>query len=266
MMAKAIHDGRAFPIRISYALARCICGDDLRFDDLGGIFSPHMFELLKLLRSSATSGTPICEEVWCRNGYDCLDFTLPTNIAAAGCKGIVSDISRQLHLVHDGDKRELTPADAAEYVRAIERMYLGDGVAMQIRALRSGFYSVIEQSHIAALGPCGLLNQLGCLGVAEFDLQDLRLGITPFHPFTPTSPQYLWLIDLLSRFDQRDRLAFLRHVTGAPVLPNGFQGLKMPLQLQLRRRNPRDGRPDQPCGDESAPFVHTCAGLIQLPL
>ena len=260
MMAKAVHDGRAFPLRISYALARCICGEDLDFDDLGGILSPHLFQLLKMLRSSVSSGTPISEEEWYKNGFDCFDFTLPTNIVEAGCRGIVSDISRKLHLVLDGDKRELTTENAAEYLRAVERMYLGDGVAMQIRALRSGFYSVIEQSQIAVLGPCGLLYQLGCLGVAEFDLQDMRAGITPQAPFTPASPQYLWLIDTLSHFDEANRLAFLRHVTGAPWLPNGFQGLKIPLKLLVLIRG------GQPCGDMHAPFVQTCAGLVQLPL
>ncbi len=43
MMAKALLDGRAFPIRISYALARCICGEVLDFDDLSSILNPHFF-------------------------------------------------------------------------------------------------------------------------------------------------------------------------------------------------------------------------------
>jgi hypothetical protein len=43
MMAKALHDGRAFPIRISYALARCICGQMPEFDDLSSILNFHLF-------------------------------------------------------------------------------------------------------------------------------------------------------------------------------------------------------------------------------
>lgn len=45
MMAKALHDGRPFPLRISYALARCICGQVLEFDDLSTILNFHFFDV-----------------------------------------------------------------------------------------------------------------------------------------------------------------------------------------------------------------------------
>lgn len=260
MMAKALHDGRAFPLRISHAIARCICGEDLEFDDLGGIMNRHRFQQVKLLRASLLSGVPVTEEVWYENGMDCLDFTLETSIVEPGSRGIVSDISKKLHLVRDGDKVDVTMENVAEYVRAVERMYLGDGVAMQISALRSGFYSVIQQSHIAVLGPCGLLYQLGCLGVPEFDVQDLRLGLTPTMPYTSSSPQYLWLIEILSHFTERDRRAFVRHFTGAPWLPNGFQGLKIPLTVQRL-----DGM-GRAAGDTYFPVAQTCMGFVKIPL
>jgi hypothetical protein len=44
-MAKAVHDGRAFPLRISYALARCICGEKLDFDDLSSVLNFHYFNV-----------------------------------------------------------------------------------------------------------------------------------------------------------------------------------------------------------------------------
>jgi hypothetical protein len=44
-MAKAIQDGRAFPLRISYALARSICGETLNFDDLSSVLNFHYFEV-----------------------------------------------------------------------------------------------------------------------------------------------------------------------------------------------------------------------------
>lgn len=43
MMAKAIQDGRAFPLRISYAVARCICGETLHFDDLSSVLNFNHF-------------------------------------------------------------------------------------------------------------------------------------------------------------------------------------------------------------------------------
>lgn len=261
MMAKALHDGRAFPLRISYALARCICGEDLVFDDLGGIIDSRRFHLLKMLHEAVSSGSPISPEVWYQNGFDALDFTLQTNVVEQGSRGIVPDISKRLHLVRDGDRIDVTMENAAEYLRAVERMYLGDGVAMQIRALKSGFYSVIEQSHVATLGPCGLLYQLGCLGVPEFDLQDLRGGLTPLAPYSSDSPQYLWLIEILSKFEEPDRLAFVRFVTGAPWLPSGFRGLRTPLELQLLT-----DKNNKPCDDSYAPFAQTCFGYLKIPL
>jgi hypothetical protein len=45
MMAKALIDGRCFPLRISYAVARCICAQALDFDDLSGILNFHFFNV-----------------------------------------------------------------------------------------------------------------------------------------------------------------------------------------------------------------------------
>jgi hypothetical protein len=122
MMAKALHDGRAFPLRISYALARCICGQQLDFDDLGGVLGRHRFHMLKRLRTLLASGSPISQKVWVENDFDCLDFTMNTIIVEKSCRGTMSDISKQLHLVRDGDKIDVTIENAAEYLRAVERM------------------------------------------------------------------------------------------------------------------------------------------------
>ncbi len=78
--------------------------------------------------------------------------------------------------------------------------------------------------------------------------------------------RYLWLLDVLSKFDERNRGAFVRFVTGAPWLPNGFQGLKFqgvkkPLTVQLLTT-----ANNQPCGDFSCPYAQTCFGLLKLPL
>lgn len=259
-MAKALHDGRAFPLRISFALARIICGEELELTDLGGVINRHHFNMLMLLHSSVSSGTPISEDVWYQRSLDTLDFTIHTNVVGQGCRGIVEDISKQLHLVPHGDKRDVTNENAAEYLNAVRRIYLEDGVAMQISALRAGFYSVIEQRHVAILGACGLLHQLGCLGVPVFELHDLRSGLTPQAPYVSNSPQYIWLLDVLTKLEERDRQAFVRFVTGAPWLPNGFQGLKNPLKVQLYTTGT-----GAPCDDSYHPYAQTCSGLLKLP-
>jgi len=267
MMAKALHDGRAFPLRISFALARCICGQNLEFDDLSSIIGHHRLDLLKRLRASISGGPPISEAEWNEKGFDCLDFTQQTFVVQPGSRGIIPDISKVLHLVKGGDGIDVTLDNAAEYLHAFERMYLGDGVTMQIRALQSGFYSVIPLEQVAVLGPSGLLHQLGCLGVPEFDLSDMRDGITPQDPYNTQSPQFLWLFDILKSFDEPNRCAFVRFVTGVPWLASGFQGLKFqgvnkPLTVQLRTTS----KDNQPCDDSYHPYAQTCFGLLKLPL
>ena len=53
MMAKALHDGRVFPLPISYALARCICGQALEFDDLSGIVNFFTFDVRRRVYARA---------------------------------------------------------------------------------------------------------------------------------------------------------------------------------------------------------------------
>lgn len=263
MMAKAVQDGRAFPLRISYALARCICGESLDFDDLSSVFNFHYFSVsrrvsslpserdaliqmqaLKQIRSSASGA-----HEWS------LVFSQPTNIVEEGCI-----VSRQLHLVKGGDQVDVVEANASEYLRGIERLYLGDGIALQARALQSGFYSIISQEKISILGPSGLLHHLGALSCPEFDPEDLRLGFEPKFGYSVDSPQYSWLIQTLLTFDEDQRRATVRFLTGSPSLPSGFQGLPKRLTVQLLTT-----QANQPAGDSYLPVIQACAGLFKLP-
>jgi hypothetical protein len=67
MMAKALLDGLFFPLRISFALARCICGQELEFDDLGSIIDHKRWKSLKWLRQAISTGTPISDAEWMEN-------------------------------------------------------------------------------------------------------------------------------------------------------------------------------------------------------
>jgi len=262
MMAKALLDGLFFPLRISFALARCICGQELDFDDLGSIIDHNRWESLKWLRQAISTGTPISDAEWMKNfGCFLTSFALPTWIAEPGSKGIKSEMSKELLLVKDGQDIDVTRDNAADYLREFERLHLRDGVLLQLRALKSGFYSIIPQNQVAVLGPSGLLHLLGCFRVPEFDDDDMNEGIVPQQPYTRQSGQFLWLLETLKDLDQRDRSNFLRFVTGAPCLPsNGFRGLKFrgvsaPITVQ-----------DLPGGDSRFPFAGTCHGFLKLPL
>jgi hypothetical protein len=201
-------------------------------------------QVLKKIRSSASG----CDD-WG------LVFARPANIIEHG-----RVVSRQLLLIQGGDEIDVTPANAADYLRSIERMYLGDGVLLQIRALQSGFYSVIPQEKIAILGPSGLLHHLGALKCPEFDPEDLRIGFEPKHGYTTESPQVKWLIETLLTFDEPQRRATVRFLTGSPSLPSGFQGLPRRLTVQLLTT-----ATGHPAGDTYLPVIQACAGLFKLP-
>ena len=210
-------------------------------------------QVLKQIRCAVSGGPPISPE----------KFDFEWSLVFAQAANIVENdriVLRQLHLVQGGDVIDVSDANAPEYLRAFERMYLGDGVALQIRALQSGFYSIIPQEHVAILGPSGLLHSLGCLTCPEFDLEDLRFGLEPKHGYDTQSPQYVWLIETLSKFDEPQRRALVRFLTGSPWLPNGFQGLQTRLTVQLQTT--KEGKP---ADDSYFPVAQTCAGLFKLP-
>ena len=225
IMGKALHDGRAFPLRISYAVARCICGHDLTFDDLGAFLSPQRFECLKRLRAFVAGGCAFPADAVDYFG----DFHVYCHVGDAANGRLVM---RGLELVPDGSKVDLSEANAAMFLKAFERMFLGDGVALQMRALRDGFYSIVPRDAVAILGASGLLRELCCLEVAPFDEEDVRFGLLPVNGYDADSPQFQWLIKSMLRFNQHERATFLRWVRGGPSLPSGFTGLPKRISVQ----------------------------------
>ena len=126
---------------------------------------------------------------------------------------------------------DLCEANAPLFLKAFERFFLRDGVSLQIRALRDGFYSVVSREAVSLLGACGLLRELCCLEVAQFDEDDVKFGLLPAAGFDIDSPQFQWLIKSMLQFNQRERATFLRWVKGGPSLPSGFKGLPQPIRV-----------------------------------
>lgn len=225
MMGKALHDGRAFPLRISYALARCICGQELRFEDLGAFLSPKQFDCISRLRAFVEGSTAFPSDA-----VDCFgDFQLFCYLPDADSGRLVV---RSLELVPDGRNIDLCEANAPLFLKAFERVFLRDGVALQIRSLRDGFYSVVSREAVSILGASGLLRELYCLEVAPFDEEDVKFGMLPVNGYNFDSPQFQWLIKSILQFNAHERTTFLRWVRGGPSLPAGFRGLPKRITVQ----------------------------------
>ncbi len=225
MMGKALHDGRAFPLRISYALARCLCGQALQFEDLAAFLPPHMFDLLSRLRNFVAGGGPFPSDA-----EDLLCFQFNCDVPSHSGSGSRL-VACALDLVPNGGNIDVCGANARLYLNAFERFFLRDGVALQIQALKDGFYSVISRDSVAILGASGLLRELCCAEVAPFDEDDVRFGLQPVSGFTINSPQFQWLVGSILQFNERERATFLRWVKGGPSLPSGFMGLAQSIKV-----------------------------------
>jgi hypothetical protein len=225
MMGKALHDGRPFPLRMSYALARCICGHDLRFEDLAAFMSPLQFDCLSRLRAFVVGGTDFpSEAIECFGNFELFCY-LPD---AASSRLVV----RGLELLPGGRNLELSQANAGLFLKGVEQLFLYDGVALQIRALRDGFFSFLPRDSVSMLGASGLLRELDCLEVAPFDEEDVKFGLLPVNGFNVDSPQFQWLVQSMLQFNQLERATFLRWVRGGPSLPSGFRGLPKRITVQ----------------------------------
>ena len=139
---------------------------------------------------------------------------------------------RSLELVPGGSDVDLCEANAHLFLKGFERIFLRDGVALQIQALRDGFYSVVPFDSVTILGASGLLRELCCLEVAPFDEEDVKFGLLPVNGYDINSPQFQWLINSMLEFSEQERAAFLRWVRGAPSLPSGFKGLHKRITVQ----------------------------------
>ena len=225
IMGKALHDGRAFPLRISYALARCICGQELRFEDLGAFLHPKQYDCLSRLRAFVKGGAAFPADA-----VDCFgDFQLFCHLPDAASDRLVVC---GLELVPDGRNVDLCEENAPLFLKAYERLFLGDGVALQIQALRDGFHSVVSCDAVSILGASGLLRELYCLEVPPFDEEDVKFGLLPVNGYTVDSPQFQFLIKSMLHFNKHERAHFLRWLRGSPSLPAGFRGLPQRIRVQ----------------------------------
>jgi len=254
MMGKALHDGRAFPLRISYALARCICGQELRFEDLGAFLHPKQYDCLSQLRAFVRGSG-----AFPANAVDYFgDFQLFCHLPDAASDRLVVC---GLELVPDGRNVDLCEENAPLFLKAYERFFLRDGVALQIQALRDGFHSVVSCDAVSILGASGLLRELYCLEVPPFDEEDVKFGLLPVNGYSVDSPQFQFLIKSMLHFNKHERAHFLRWVRGSPCLPAGFRGLPKRITVQVLTTD-SGARAD----GSYLPKVQTCQGMIKLPL
>ena len=69
-------------------------------------------------------------------------------------------------------------------------------------------------------------------------MNDLKVN-TEYNGYTSTSPQVLWLWEVLETLDQSERAQFLQFVTGSSKVPldgfKGLMGMRGPQRFQIAK-------------------------------
>jgi len=141
----------------------------------------------------------------------------------------------------------------------VAQVTLADGVQQQFAAFEKGFNDVFPMRHLRVFSPEEL--ELHIRGDCEpWSVEMLRSSIKPDHGFTDSSLPILWLIQLMSAMDRKERRLFMRFISGSPTLPAG--GLK---KLNPRLTVVRKEAEAPLTADDYLPSVMTCANYLKLP-
>ena len=174
-----------------------------------------------------------------------LDFTLPGEPTHELCPG--------------GAQRDVGIDDLDEYVAAVLRATLRDGVRAQVDAFRKGFSEVLPIHHLRAFTP----EELDLLFNGSRDQWEREAVVEALkfdHGFTRSSRAIGFLLELMCEFTDAERRQFLKFVTGSPRLPVGGLARLAP-RLTIVQKRPEGGTSP----DAYLPSVMTCANYLKLP-
>ncbi|GIX65870.1 E3 ubiquitin-protein ligase, putative [Babesia caballi] len=160
-------------------------------------------------------------------------------------------------LVPNGEDIPVTKSNVADYVRAIVKLRLYDGVRLPVWAFRLGFATMVPLESLSIFTPIELSQHIFNSGdqSAFWTYDHLQTYILPDHGYDASSRTYRSLLSLLVSFNETQRRQFLRFCTGTPVLPKqGFGGLR-PLMKVVKKGN----------DTSELPSVMTCSNYLKLP-
>lgn len=142
----------------------------------------------------------------------------------------------EIELKKNGKNIDVTNANKLEYClrKAYQMLYKSIEIPMQ-EFLR-GFYQLVPKNLVRLFEPREL--ELLISGLPTVDIQDL-IEHSEFNHYSSTSPQILWLWEILEAFDNSERAEFLIFVTGSSKVPvDGFkalQGMRGPQIMNIHK-------------------------------
>jgi E3 ubiquitin-protein ligase TRIP12 len=156
-----------------------------------------------------------------------------------------------------------------DYIAAVAKWSMVDGVQPMLLAFRKAVFSVLPEAVAQLWTPAELAALLGANSGATADqywtMDHFHTHILAQHGYTQDSAPFVALLERMAAFTSEERRGFLQFVTGAPALPvGGFAGLKPPLTV-VKREIAKDAEDKPIPNDQVLPSVMTCANYLKLP-
>lgn len=157
---------------------------------------------------------------------------------------------------------EVTWNTAGRYVREYVDHLLGQGVEPHCCALQHGIRDILEDPGVLQAFNEDELVQLLCGTCAKWSYEELSRKMVFTHGFSSSSPQALWLLQVLTEMESSERRAFLQWLTGAPRLPPG--GINALHNITVVKKC-TDLASFSQSVDCNLPSVQACSGYLKLP-
>ncbi|KAK1444144.1 hypothetical protein BgAZ_100500 [Babesia gibsoni] len=160
-------------------------------------------------------------------------------------------------LVPGGEGIKLTKDNLPQFIKAVVKLRLYEGVRMQVWAFRMGFAMILPLEALSLFTPSELADHVfGVKDQSEYwTVEHLQKYIIPDHGYDASSTTYIEFIKTLASLSEEGRRQFLKFCTGAPVLPKGgFAGLS-PIMKVVKKGD----------GTDALPSVMTCSNYLKLP-
>ncbi|KAL3311233.1 hypothetical protein Ciccas_010190 [Cichlidogyrus casuarinus] len=152
--------------------------------------------------------------------------------------------------------REVNLDNLDEYLRKTLEFALDEGIRKQMEAFVTGFERVFPVAWLALFNGPELSHLISGDASVSWTREELLMYTLPGRGYSPSSPTYKMLIDVLLQMNVKERRAFLRFTTGSSTLPIG--GLKnLQPHIQVVRKELKDSGP--------YPSVNTCRHYLKLP-
>ncbi|RZC83782.1 hypothetical protein C5167_046560 [Papaver somniferum] len=247
IVAKALQDGRVLDLPLSKAFYKLVLDQDLNIHDILSL-DPGLGRVLlefQALVDRKRILSPISAFYFRNTKIDdlCLDFTLP---------GYPDYL-----LTSSQDHRMVNTANLEEYVSLIVDATLNSGILRQVEAFKSGFNQVFPLTSLKVFTG-EEIDRLLCGEQDAWTSNELLDHIKFDHGYTVSSPQIIYLLEIMKDLQRDQQQAFIQFVTGAPRLPRGGLAALNPKMTIVRKHS-------NEWADGDLPSVMTCANYLKLP-